>query len=222
MSQPIMININSMRRKPCGAFVAQVVLNEQQQTLACRVTRVDSVIVELDKSSIYQYSSGTWQQTTLDDSELVTAIENEFAEIISNYGHLFVRDSNRDGKSFDMWRDSVIAAVVDKTDYTGHTLKVGNRIYTCYEKGQLASSSGDIAYKTIGVKNGGRGLFRLGSDAGITKRLQKQFDHAEEKRSRYLSKRPIGFDTWDQLQDFKKAAGYSTMNANQLRKFKGR
>lgn len=218
MSIQAKVNVKSARKYADNVFGAQVIVTDHEANktfYAVRVKAVTRFDVEIELNNIYQFIDGSWSKTVVDDQLIASLLEAAMRRLVIDYSHLFVKDISkaRDKSVFGMWGDTIVWLGSNK-DSTGHTLKIGDKIFESKDVRQLvAEGARTIEYQIMGDDE--THTLHLLKDLLIATRLLKQFDKAVEKYERARDSKPIGFRTWDDLRDSRKQAGIGWQTARQ-------
>lgn len=216
MSIKAKININSARRYASGDYAAQVIVTSETSKVfyAVRVSTDAALKAEIDLDNIYQFSACRWVQYSADDA-LAMQLEAVMQQTIFDYGHLFTKDvsKSRDKSVCSVWSDAIVS-LGDARSMSGHTLKVGSKIFKSKDLYTLVGMDvRTIDYIEIGETS--THTLKLLDDLSTATRLLKVFDRAQAMHERIRDSKPIGFDTWDDLRDSRKQAGTGWQSARQ-------
>lgn len=217
MSIQAKVNVKSARKYAGNVFGAQVILTDHEANktfYAVRVKAVTRFDVEIELNNIYQFIDGSWSKTVVDEM-VAKLLEAVMRNLVRDYGHLFIKDISkaRDNSVFGMWGDTIVWLGSNK-DNTGHTLKIGDKIFKSKDVRRLvAKEVRTIEYQIIGEDE--THTLHLLKDLLTATRLLKQFDKAVEKYERARDSKPIGFNNWDELRDSRKQAGIGWQTARQ-------
>ena len=217
MSIQATVNVKSARKYAGNVFGAQVILTDHEANktfYAVRVNALSRFDVEIELSNIYQFIDGGWSKTVVDDI-VAKLLEAAMCNLVSDYGHLFVKDISkaRYNSVFGMWGDTIVWLGSNK-DSTGHTLKIGDKIFKSTDVRRLViEGARTIEYQIMGDSD--THTLHLLKDLLTASRLLKQFDKAVERYERARDSKPIGFNNWDELRDSRKQAGIGWQSARQ-------